>query len=112
MNKLYTESGFLSSYGEDVFRQYLDQEITILLNGVKTEYELRIIGSLIQKRVGDLIADRIQKINQTDSKIDVKINEWANKTKSASQKPHYGLKLKANKRSAYYTDGLPRKYKK
>lgn len=61
MKKLFTESGFLSDFGEGNFAQFLDGEILHLLNEANSEDEIRIIGSLIQHRVGNLIADQILK---------------------------------------------------
>ena len=60
--KLFNESGNLSDIGKDTFEQYLDKEIKILLNSATTENELRIIGSLIHKRVGDYVTNYIQKL--------------------------------------------------
>ena len=75
MSKLYKENGFLSEYGEDTFSQYLDKEINVLLNSAKNENELRLIGSLIYKRVGDILADRIRDKNRIKSKFDAMSNE-------------------------------------
>lgn len=59
MKKLYTENGFLSVDGDDNFCQFLDKEILVLLNEAKNENEIRLISSLIIKRVGDIVADRV-----------------------------------------------------
>ena len=58
MSKLYTENGFLSEYGEAQFRD-LNKEINRLLNNAHSERETRLIGSLIQKKVGDLVGKYI-----------------------------------------------------
>lgn len=59
MSKLYKENGFLSEYGDSVFSEYLDKEVNVLLNSASNENELRLIGSLIAKRVGDIVSNRI-----------------------------------------------------
>jgi len=62
--KLYKENGYLSEIGEDTFKQYLDKEIQLLLNNAADVGELRLIGSLIQKRVGDLVSDHSLKFRK------------------------------------------------
>lgn len=64
MSKLFKENGFLSEYGDSTFQQYLDKEISVLLNGAKSESELRLIGSLIVNRVGNMVADRVVDLNK------------------------------------------------
>lgn len=59
MSKLYTENGFLSEEGKMLFKELLDGKIATLLRQAKDENELRLIGSLIHKRVGDLVADAV-----------------------------------------------------
>lgn len=59
MTKLFNENGFLSEYGAESFKQ-LDDEINVLLNSANDETELRLIGTLIQKRVGDAISNKAQ----------------------------------------------------
>jgi hypothetical protein len=60
MNKLFKENGFLSEEGERVFKEILDGKIATLLKQGTSENEIRIIGGLIQKRVGDAVADAVQ----------------------------------------------------
>lgn len=62
MSKLFTENGFLSDSGKDTFAQFLDKEIVMLLNSAESESELRLIGSLIMQRVGNLTADYVLKL--------------------------------------------------
>ena len=59
MSKLYKENGFLSDEGERVFKEILDGKIVALLKQAESENELRLIGSLIHKRVGNLVADAV-----------------------------------------------------
>jgi hypothetical protein len=79
MSKLFTEAGFLSNVGKETFAQVLDKEIRILLNAATTENEIRLIGSLIQQRVGELTTtaavDKNQKLAQlrSMSKADWKV---------------------------------------
>jgi hypothetical protein len=65
MTKLYNDNGLLSDYGKDVFSS-LDREINLLLYLAEDQNELRIIGSLIKKRVGDLISMHIERTNQNN----------------------------------------------
>jgi hypothetical protein len=66
MSKLFTEAGFLSDEGKRVFKEVLNGKISMLLKQAKNENELRIIGSLIQQRVGELtttaVADRKERV--------------------------------------------------
>lgn len=62
--KLYKENGYLSEFGEKTFKLFLDKEIESLLKESKSESELRLIGSLIQKRVGDLVSDHSLKFRK------------------------------------------------
>lgn len=57
--KLFRSNGFLSEAGENTFETYLDEEINRCLNTAETESELRIIGSLIANRVGNMVANRV-----------------------------------------------------
>jgi hypothetical protein len=59
MSKLFTEAGFLSNVGKETFAQVLDKEVRILLNAATSASELRLIGSLIQQRVGELVANAV-----------------------------------------------------
>ena len=59
MNNLFNEKGDLSDNGKDIFEISLDKEIQILLNGAENENELRIIGSLLCKRVGDMVSNAV-----------------------------------------------------
>ncbi len=71
MSKLYTEGGFLSDEGKRLFSETLDGSVFKLLDGATSESELRMIGSLIQQRVGTLITNatvaRGQKLAQLRS---------------------------------------------
>lgn len=60
-NKLFTEGGFLSDFGKVSFALILDKEVGNLLAEAESENELRIIGSLIQQRVGQLVTDAVVK---------------------------------------------------
>jgi len=62
--KLYTDTGFLSQHGEMAFSMFLDKEVAHLLNAAKTESELRVIGSLICKRVQDKVSDRVSDLKK------------------------------------------------
>ncbi len=64
MEKLFKENGYLSENGELVFDAFLDKAILMLLNGAESESELRLIGSLIQKRVGDAVSDQSLKFRK------------------------------------------------
>jgi hypothetical protein len=64
MKKLYLENGMLSEFGKDAFSKFLDHELEVLLSSAKTENEAMIVGSLIQKRVGDMVCDYIQKLKE------------------------------------------------
>jgi hypothetical protein len=54
MSKLFNEGGFLSAVGKETFAIALDKEIKSLLAKATNETEMRIIGSLIQHRAGEL----------------------------------------------------------
>lgn len=69
MEKLFKENGMLSAAGEDNFAQFLDGDIIVLLNDAEDESELRLIGSLIQQRVGKLVTDAIQSRRGAISKL-------------------------------------------
>lgn len=62
--KLYKPNGFLSECGESVFKDHLDKEINNLLSQAENEAELRLIGSLIINRVGNMVADRVVDLNK------------------------------------------------
>lgn len=64
MNKLFTEAGFLSDEGKRVFSETLDSSVFKLLDEASNESELRLVGSLIQQRVGALIANAVAAKNQ------------------------------------------------
>jgi hypothetical protein len=66
MSKLYKDNGFLSEYGDEVFREHLDKEFTILLNSAKDENEARLISSLIMKRIGDITSHFVMKLKKSD----------------------------------------------
>lgn len=78
--KLFTESGFLSQYGKETFEQSLDKEIKAILNTATSEEELRLLGSLISNRVGNMVADcivaRKQKANQFQSMTDEQFESY------------------------------------
>jgi hypothetical protein len=63
-DKLFKQNGFLSEFGEEAFQDYLDQRVHFLLNTAESESELRLIGSLIMNRVGNMIADRVTALNK------------------------------------------------
>lgn len=63
-SKLFKPNGFLSEAGESTFKAYLDKEIHQLLNQAESESELRLIGSLIANRVGNMVADRVSAMNK------------------------------------------------
>lgn len=60
MSKLFNEAGFLSDEGQRVFREVLDGKVKMILCQAANETELRIIGSLICQRVGNLVANNIE----------------------------------------------------
>jgi hypothetical protein len=62
--KLFKQNGFLTERGESTFETYLDEQIHGLLNQAETEAELRLIGSLIANRVGNMVADRVTALNK------------------------------------------------
>ena len=59
MSKLFTEAGFLSDEGKRIFKEVLNDKISMLLKQASNETELRIIGSLIQQRVGEMVASAV-----------------------------------------------------
>lgn len=59
MSKLFTEAGFLSDEGKRVFKEVLDGKISMLLAQATSENELRLIGSLIQQRIGELVTSAV-----------------------------------------------------
>jgi len=61
MSKLFTEAGFLSDEGRRVFKETIDKNISMLLGNATNENELRLIGSLIHQRVGQMVTDRLIK---------------------------------------------------
>ena len=61
MSKLFTEAGFLSDEGRRVFKETIDRNISMLLVNATNENELRLIGSLIHQRVGQMVTDRLIK---------------------------------------------------
>jgi hypothetical protein len=63
-DKLFKQNGFLSEDGENAFETYLDEQIHKLLNRAESESELRLIGSLIANRVGNMVADRVTALNK------------------------------------------------
>jgi len=63
-DKLFKQNGFLTERGEETFKAFLDKEVEILLNNAESESELRIIGSLIANRVGNMVADRVTALNK------------------------------------------------
>lgn len=79
MSKLFSEAGFLSDEGKRVFKEVLNGKISMLLKQATNETELRIIGSLIQHRVGEMttsaIVDRkdkmaiLQKMSDEEFKV-------------------------------------------
>lgn len=75
MNKMYKENGFLSEEGERVFKEVLDSKISVLLKQGQTEHELRLIGSLIQQRVGTAVADAVQAKRSITTKFAEMSNE-------------------------------------
>lgn len=79
MKKIFTENGFLSDDGEKAFSESLDERIKSLLSSAEDVNELRLIGSLIQKRVGDLTSKLIQDKDKTsnfDLMSDDEFNEY------------------------------------
>ncbi len=58
-NKFYKNNGFLSEYGDDYFGQYIYREIKSVLDNAKSESDARLLGSLLQKYVGDMVTDHI-----------------------------------------------------
>ena len=59
MSKLFTEAGFLSNVGKEKFAQVLDKEVRSLLNDATSASELRLIGSLIHQRIGELVTSAV-----------------------------------------------------
>ena len=75
MSKFFTDNGFLSEYGKEDFEMYLDKEINIILNTTKNENELRILGSLICKRVQDKVLEHITRAAQEENKLNAMTDE-------------------------------------
>lgn len=75
MSKLYTENGFLSEEGKRVFKEILDGKIASLLRQAEDENELRLIGSLILKRVGDLVSDAVLEKKQKTAQLNAMSDE-------------------------------------
>jgi len=69
MKKLFTESGFLSEEGKKAFSQLLDPHLESLFRNLQDENEIRIVGSLVQKRVGDFIYDKILAKRNAQNKL-------------------------------------------
>ena len=57
--KLFDEKGNLTPYGKELFSIHFDREVQLFLNHAENENDLRLIGSLIHKRVGDLVSENI-----------------------------------------------------
>lgn len=97
MNKLYTENGFLSTEGDRVFKEILDGKISILLNQAENENELRLVASLIHKRISDMVSDVAQEKrklnNSTDLDLKEELDKWAEAAKKLPRKENNGLRL-------------------
>jgi hypothetical protein len=80
MSKLFTEAGFLSDEGKRVFKETLNNNISMLLKQASSETELGIIGSLIQQRVGEMVtsavADRKEKVTFLQKMSDDEFKEY------------------------------------
>lgn len=70
MSKVFKEDGNLSDYGNATFKAALDGEVKLILGMANTEAELQIIGSLLLKRVADLISEQRAVTKQFTSKLD------------------------------------------
>jgi hypothetical protein len=88
--KLFNEKGDLSDNGKDSFEMYLDKEIQVLLNGAENENELRIIGGLITKRVGDMVSNAIQKKRELQGKFAAMTDEEFERYLDAKYGEQYG----------------------
>ncbi len=75
MSKLFKENGFLSEDGEKIFKETLDPQISALLKQGQNENEIRLIASLIHKRVGDAAANLIQAKKEIANKFAQMSNE-------------------------------------
>jgi hypothetical protein len=62
--KLYKENGCLSEVGELTLKKYFDGGLRLILNAAESEAEVKLLGSLIQKRVGDLVFDYSLKLKR------------------------------------------------
>lgn len=62
--KLFTKQGFLTERGKHIFSLFLDKEVTSLLNSEKDEADIRMLGCVLSKRVGDLVSKRLLDIKK------------------------------------------------
>lgn len=60
-NKIYNDQGFLTLEGQQIFSELLDQPVMKILNHCQSEQEVRTLGALLSKRIGDLVSYRITK---------------------------------------------------
>lgn len=59
MKKMFTENGLLSEEGSRVFKEILDGKINTILSQAENVAELQILGSLLHKRIGDAVSEKI-----------------------------------------------------
>jgi hypothetical protein len=61
--KLYTDTGFLSEQGRIVFNATLRKSIGTILASTDSPSEALVLGSLMQKAVGDMVSGYIADLN-------------------------------------------------
>lgn len=62
VNKLFTESGFITEHGRECFGILLKNNIISMFKTGNTKEEKQVIGSLLKKYVADLEFEEIQKL--------------------------------------------------
>jgi len=62
--KLFTAQGFLTDYGSKLLSSWLDERVNLLLKDEQTEADVRMLGCVLSKRVGDLVNKRLLEIKK------------------------------------------------
>lgn len=70
MSKLFKEDGNLTEYGDKLLREEFDMEVKLWLKQANSETEVQILGSLLAKRVGDLVNEQLSTKKAYQGKLD------------------------------------------